>query len=128
MDTDEPRSPTVEKDLFTKLTSLGNEEIDEMERLRKKFNVMEVKIDDIYRHLLSSRTTDPRKGLIDKINLVSAALLTVGLIMLLIGLMLPEDALSFASVGISAAGLALMYTSIRMQSSRKEKDASKRAD
>lgn len=128
MDKSDPRSQIVEKNIFTKLSSLGNEEVDEMERLRKKFNVMEVKIDDIYNHLLSSRTIDPKKGVIDKLNLVSAALLTVGLPLLLVGLILPEDAMAFASVGVLAAGLAIMYMSLYLQSSIKAKDNKKRAD
>lgn len=128
MEKSDPRSQIVEKNLFTKLSSLGNEEVDEMERLRKKFNVMEVKIDDIYNHLLASRTIDPRKGLIDKLNIVSAALLAVGLLLLLIGLMLPEDAMAYASVGISAGGLVLLFASIYLQSSRKAKESAKRAE
>ena len=128
MDKNDPRNPMVEKALFTKLSSLGNEEVDEIERLRKKFNVMEVKIDEIYNYLLASSITDPKEKLIDKINLVSAALLSVGLLLLLVGLLLPMYAMAFVSVAIIAVGLVLLFASIYLQSSRKGKEASRRAE
>jgi len=127
MEKNDPRTPSVEKNLFTKLSSLGNEEVDEMERLRRKFIVMEVKIDEIYNHLLSTKTIDPRKNLIDKLNILSIALLTTGLLIPLIGLMLPDDSMTFASVGISASGIVLIGASIYLQSSSKAKDNKKRS-
>ena len=127
MEKNDSRNPSVEKNLFTKLSSLGNEEVDEMERFRRKFIVMEVKVDDIYNHLLSSKTIDPRKNLIDKLNILSIALLITGLLILLIGLMLPDDAMTFASIGISAFGIVLIGASIYLQSSSKAKDNKKRS-
>jgi len=116
------RSPIVEKTLYNKLSSLETEEVDDMERFRKKLNVLEIKIDDIYNHLLSSKTINPRKGLIDKLNLVSIALLAVGLVVLVIGYVGTDSAMTVASAGISACGLALMFISVYLQSSRKAQE------
>jgi len=131
MEKNDLRSQIGEKNIFAKLSSLGNEEVDEMERLRKKINVMEVKIDDIYKHLLASRTIDPRKYLVDKLNLVSVSLLTVGILIFAVAsiVLSPVDGtILLASIGIAVIGLVILYTSMYLQISRKEKDSSRRAE
>lgn len=128
MERDEARGQIVEKNLYTRLSSLGTDDVDEMERLRKVLNVIEVKIDDIYNHLLSTRTTDPRKTTVDKLNLVSVTLLTVALAVLLVGVILPDNSMAAASAGISLAGLVLMFISLYHQSSRKAKAVRKNSN
>lgn len=121
MDRNALSNQIVEKTLYNKLSSMENEDVGEIERLRKKMNVIEVKIDDIYHHLLSSKTINPKEGLVNLLNIVSAMLLTVGLLILLIGYFGADDLMMLASAGISLAGLISMYISIILQSSRKAK-------
>ena len=128
MERNESHGQPVEKALYTRLSSLDNEDVDEMERFRKKLNVIEVKIDDIYSHLLSSKTINPREGLIDKLNLVSMALLTIGLVALTLGLLISDVTVTAISAGISICGLVLMYISLYLHSSRKAKYGKKSAD
>jgi len=128
MQRESPQDQAGSTNLYAKLVSLGNEEVDELDRLRKTVNVMEVKIDDIYNHLLSSKVIDPRKTIADKLNLLAVALLTVGLVILSIGIILPDDSMLGASAGISVVGLLSLYISIYFQSSRRAKGGTARAE
>lgn len=128
MQRNDSHGPTVEKALYTKLSSLDGEDVSEIERFRKKLNVIEVKIDNIYNHLLASNTVDPKEALIDKLNVLAAALLTIGLALLSLGILLPEDLMVGASAGISLCGLLVIYISLYLQSSRKAKYRKKSAD
>ena len=119
MDRNDISTHVAEKSLYTRLTSLDNEEVGEIERLRKKLNVIEVKIDDIYSHLLSMRTIDPRKSLAIKLNLIAAVLLTVSFIILLVGYIGGDDLMTIVSASLLIIGLIMVYLSIMIQSSHK---------
>lgn len=123
-----PKDQTGTTNIYAKLISLGNEEVDELDRLRKKVNVMEVKIDDIYNHLLSSKIVDPRKSVADKLNLLAVALLAVGLAILTIGIIMTDNTMLGASAGISVVGLLSLCISIYYQSSRRAKSGTARAE
>lgn len=127
MERNERSGQIAEKSLYTKLSSLENEEVGEIERFRKKLNVIEVKIDDIYSHLMSNQTIDPSKNLVSKLNILAAALLTVGLVVLLIGYLGTDSMMTAASAGISICGLIVMYASVYLQSSSRAKSGAMRA-
>lgn len=107
-----------EKNLFTKLSSLGAEENDEMERLRKKFNVMEVKVDEIYNHLLASETVNPRKNTANKISIAATAILAIGVAVLAFGLAGTDNNVMMVSLGISVCGILALFISLMLGSSK----------
>lgn len=119
MDRNEISTQVAEKSLYTRLTSLENEEVSEIERLRKKLNVIEVKIDDIYSHLLSTKTIDPRKSLAIKLNIIAAVLMTVSFVILLVGYIGEDDLMTIVSASLLIVGLIMVYLSIMIQSSHK---------
>jgi uncharacterized membrane protein len=126
MERNESSGQIAEKNLYTKLSSLENEEVSEIERLRKKLNVIEVKIDDIYNHLLSNKTVDPKRSLVSQLNIVAAVLLTVSLIVLLVGYIGADDLMTVISALLLIVGLILFYLSIMIQSSHKAKEGALR--
>jgi hypothetical protein len=113
---------TGEQSLFTKLSSLGADEIAEIERLRKKFNVMEVKVDEIYNHLLANQTVNPRKNTASKIGIAAAAILAIGAAVLAFGLVGTYNDVMAVSLGISVCGIVALFISLMLGSS---KDAQK---
>jgi len=109
---------TGEQNLFAKLSSLGADENAEMERLRKKFNVMEVKVDEIYNYLLVSETINPRKNTASKIGIAAAAILAIGAAVLAFGLAGADNNVMVASLGISVVGIVALFISLMLGSSK----------
>jgi hypothetical protein len=109
---------TGEKNLFTKLSSLSANENDEIERLRKKFNVMEVKVDEVYNYLLASETINPRKNTASKIGIAAAAILAIGTAVLAFGLAGTDNNVMAVSLGISVCGIVALFISLMLGSSK----------